>query len=325
MFAPYRSSLIHTLFGALFPKAMRRLRDTTSNLPVCGLGAKFFLMPLTVFTYHRILPNPHPDALSVDVFERQLDYICKRFTILSPEDALAFIAGTSARTHGRYAMLSFDDGWLDNWLYATPILKKRGLKAALALSAGFLHDCPVRTRERVPAEIVERRNLDAEQMAPGGDTLCYLSRAEVRAMYDSGCWSIEAHGTKHIKNDREISSIAAAGTGVSRDDFEASLRADLKNCIREIEAITGRSPEMMFWPWGHYSELSVKIAKDEGFSAQFTTAKGSVNFSDKRDILPRLNAAAKWKKFKRNTFIFSHPWLARLHDFVAHTEILEKK
>ena len=50
-------------------------------------------MPLTVFTYHRVLPNPHPDALSVDVFERQLDYIRERFTILSPEDALAFIQG----------------------------------------------------------------------------------------------------------------------------------------------------------------------------------------------------------------------------------------
>jgi len=281
-------------------------------------------MPLTVFTYHRVLPNPHPDALSVDVFERQLDYIRELFTILSPEDALAFIQGNFGKPSGRYAMLSFDDGWLDNWLYATPILKKRGLKAALALSAGFLHDAPVRSLGDVPEEIVERHNLDAEQMAPSGDTLCYLSRAEVRAMHDSGCWSIEAHGTKHIKNNREISSIAAAGTGVSGNDFENSLRADLRNCIREINTITGRAPKLMFWPWGHYSDISVKIAKEEGFAAQFTTAKGSVSFNDKRDILPRLNAAAKWKKFKRNTFIFSRPWLARLHDLVAHTEVLKK-
>lgn len=281
-------------------------------------------MPLTVFTYHRILPNPHPDALSCEVFERQLDFISERFEILSPDDALAFIAGTFSNPNGRYAMLSFDDGWLDNWLYATPILKKRGLKAALALSAGFLHDCPVRTRESVPSEIVERRNLDAEKMAPEGDTLCYLSREEVRAMHDSGCWSIEAHGTKHLKNNREISSIAAAGTNVSRESFEASLRSDLQNCCREINTITGRTPKMMFWPWGHYSDLSVQIAKSEGFSAQFTTAKGSVEFSDKRDILPRLNAAAKWEKFKRNTFIFSRPWLSKLHDLVAHTETLRK-
>ncbi len=281
-------------------------------------------MPLTVFTYHRVLPHPHPDALSVDVFERQLDFIRERFEILTPEEALDFIAGKQKKPNGRYAMLSFDDGWLDNWLFATPILKKRALKAALALSAGFLHDGEVRTVEGVPAEIVERRNLDAEKMAPNGDTLCYLTRSEVRAMHDSGCWSIEAHGTKHLKNDRGISSVAAAGTGVSPEEFEASLRADLRNCIKEISAITGRAPKMMFWPWGHYSDVSVKIVKEEGLSAQFTTAKGSVEFADKRDILPRLNAAANWKKFKRNTFIFSRPWLARLHDLVAHTETLRK-
>lgn len=281
-------------------------------------------MSLTVFTYHRILPHPHPDALSIDVFERQLDFILERFEMLTPEEALGFISGKLKKPNGRYAMLSFDDGWLDNWLFATPILKKRGLKAALALSAGFLHDGEVRTVEGVPAEIVERRNLDAEKMAPGGDTLCYLTRSEVRAMHDSGCWSIEAHGTKHIKNDRGISSVAAAGTGVSPEEFEASLRADLRNCIEEITAITGRVPRMMFWPWGHYSDASVRIVKEEGFSAQFTTAKGSVEFADKRDILPRLNAAANWKKFKRNTFIFCRPWLARLHDLVAHTETLRK-
>ncbi|MBP3302142.1 MAG: polysaccharide deacetylase family protein [Opitutales bacterium] len=282
-------------------------------------------MPLTVFTYHRVLPKPHPDALSIDVFERQLDYIQKHFEVLTPEEAADFIAGKFPRSRGRFAMLSFDDGWLDNWLYATPILKRRGLRAALALSAGFLHDGALREHaEEIPSEIVERRNLDAEKLAPDGDTLCYLSREEVRAMHDSGCWSIEAHGTRHLKNDRGISSIAAPANNVSAEDFEKFLRADLQNCIDEISSITGRAPQMMFWPWGHYSDASVEIVKSFGFVAQFTTAKGSVAYADSRDILPRLNAAAKWKKFTRNTFIFCRPWLARLHDIVAHTETLRK-
>lgn len=283
-------------------------------------------MPLTVFTYHRVLPRPHPDALSTDVFEQQLDFIRKKFVILPPDEALAYIAGTrdfSRKT--RFAMLSFDDGWLDNWLFATPILKRRGLKAALALSAGFLHDSPLRERpEDVPAEIVERRNLDAEKIAPDGDVRCYLSRAEVRAMHDSGCWSIEAHGTRHVKNDREISSIAAPASGVSADAFEKFLRKDLENCIREITASTDRAPKMLFWPWGHYSDASVRIAKSLGFAAQFTTAKGSCLFGDSRDVLPRLNAAANRKKFLRNVFIFSRPFLAKLHDGFAHTETLRK-
>lgn len=283
-------------------------------------------MPLTVFTYHRIQPKPHPDALDAGMFERQLDFIRKKFSVLTPEDALDYITGTrdfSPKT--RFAMLSFDDGWLDNWFFATPILKRRGLKAALALSAGFLHDAPLRERpEDVPAEITERRNLDAEKIALDGDTLCYLSREEVRAMHDSGCWSIEAHGTRHAKNDRGISSIAAPAADISPEDFEKFLTADLKNCIREIEAITARSPKMLFWPWGHYSNTSVRIAKSLGFKAQFTTAKGSVLPRDSREVLPRLNAAAKWEKFTRNVFIFSRPLLTKLHARLAHTETLRK-
>lgn len=283
-------------------------------------------MPLTVFTYHRVLPKAHPDALDAGTFEHQLDFIQKKFVVLAPEDALAYITGTrgfSPKT--RFAMLSFDDGWLDNWFFATPVLKRRGLKAALALSAGFLHDAPLRERpEDVPAEITERRNLDAEKIALEGDVRCYLSREEVRAMHDSGCWSIEAHGTRHAKNDRGISAVAAPASGVSAEDFEKFLRADLENCIREITTITARAPKMLFWPWGHYSDASVRIAKSLGFEAQFTTEKGSVLFHDSRKVLPRLNAAAKWAKFTRNVFIFSRPILTKIHARLAHTETLRK-
>lgn len=284
-------------------------------------------MPLTVFTCHRVLPNPHPDALSASAFERSLDYMQKKFIMLPPDDALAYITGTQTFPENkRFAMLSFDDGWLDNWLFATPILKRRGLKAALALSAGFLHDAPLRKHpEDVPAEITERRNLDAEKIALEGDVRCYLSREEVRAMHDSGCWSIEAHGTRHAKNDRGISAVAAPASDVSAEDFEKFLRADLENCIREITTITARAPKMLFWPWGHYSDASVRIAKSLGFEAQFTTEKGSVLFHDSREVLPRLNAAAKWAKFTRNVFIFSSPFLTKLHACIAHTETLRKE
>lgn len=283
-------------------------------------------MPLTVFTYHRVQPRPHPDALSADFFEKQLDFIQSNFEILTPSDALDFIQGKNllrTKKNHRLAMLSFDDGWLDNWLFATPILKKRKLRAALALSAGFLHAGALRKRAAdVPDEVLRRRNLDAEGIALRGDTLCYCSREEIRAMHDSGAWSIEAHGTRHLKNTRGISSIAAPDTGVSADTFEKLLRTDLENCKNEIVAITGREPQMLFWPWGQFSEHAAKIANDMGFLAQFSTEKGVIKRGDSRLVLPRVNAAANWKKFTRNAFIFSHPLLAKIHGIFAHTEKL---
>lgn len=283
-------------------------------------------MILIVFTYHRVLPRPHPDALEVSAFERQLDYIEENFSIVSPEQALEFIEGKTLREEARgrpLAMLSFDDGWLDNWLFATPILKKRRMKAALALSAGFLHDGKLRKNaDDVSEAVLTRHNLDAEKIALTGDTQSYLSREEVRAMHDSGCWSIEAHGTRHAKNARGISFLSAPEHGIPASDFENFLRADLENCANEIRAITDRSPKMMFWPWGQYSALSVKTAKTLGFAAQFSTAKGAIVRGGAREIFPRVNAAANQKKFRRNAFIFRHPLLSRLHDVFAHTETL---
>lgn len=283
-------------------------------------------MSLTVFTYHRIQPKEHPDALTTDVFERQLDFIQANFEVITPALALDFIGAKGKNAtlpKRRAAMLSFDDGWLDNLLFATPILKKRNLTAALALSAGFLHDGAVRERaEDVPEEILRRRNLDAEKMALTGDTLCYCSRDEIKAMHDSGCWSIEAHGTRHFKNNRGISVLAAPDLGVPADEFEKNLRADLENCIQKIKTITGRAPQAMFWPWGQYSTRSACVAKSLGFCAQFSTEKGSISRGDTRTVLPRVNAAANWEKFKRNAFIFSRPLFAKLHGIFAHTEQL---
>ena len=102
---------------------------------------------LTMLMYHRVLPRKHPEAVSVELFNAQLDYLEKHYCLLTPEQALDYIGGKLEDEAKPYAALSFDDGWLDNWLFATPVLKERGLRAALAMSAGYLHEAPLRKTE----------------------------------------------------------------------------------------------------------------------------------------------------------------------------------
>ena len=93
---------------------------------------------LTMLMYHRILPQEHPEAVSVPMFRRQLDYLQRHYQILAPEEVLDYVHGRLRDAPRPYAALSFDDGWLDNWLFATEILKARGLRATLAMTAGNL-------------------------------------------------------------------------------------------------------------------------------------------------------------------------------------------
>lgn len=83
---------------------------------------------LTMLMYHRILPQEHPEAVSVPMFRRQLDYLQRHYQILAPEEVPDYVHGRLRDAPRPYAALSFDDGWLDNWLFATEILKARGLR-----------------------------------------------------------------------------------------------------------------------------------------------------------------------------------------------------
>ncbi|MFC1985419.1 polysaccharide deacetylase family protein [Chloroflexota bacterium] len=94
-------------------------------------------------------------------FDQQINYLCHNYEIISLED-LARYAGERKALHGRIAVITFDDGYRDNYLYAYPILKKYKVTATIFLTSGHigtgslfwwdkihyaLHNTPLRTIE----------------------------------------------------------------------------------------------------------------------------------------------------------------------------------
>lgn len=274
-------------------------------------------MNLSVFMYHRILPQAHPDAISIPMFLRQLDYLQSRYRILTPEELESILLGNGTNPYDRpAAALTFDDGWLDNWLYATPILQERKLRAIVAVSANYLGNGEIRDTES--EEILRRSSKDAEQAADRGDTRPYLNRTELKAMTESGCWRAEAHGCVHRKGEQGASLLACPQKQESREEFSSFLRNDVLRCGQILKEITGSSPNMFFWPWGHHSDLSAEIVREAGYPIQFSTEKGAVFRKDAQVCLPRIGVSPKWPKFRRNCITFRHPALARIHD-LFHT------
>ena len=70
---------------------------------------------------------PYFRYLSVDNFQKQLDYFEKEFEILKYEDFLAFLEGSIdfSQIQGKI-ILTFDDGFIDHYTAVFPELKKRG-------------------------------------------------------------------------------------------------------------------------------------------------------------------------------------------------------
>ena len=133
-------------------------------------------------------------------------------------------------------------------------------------------------------------------------------------MHDSGVWRIEAHGTAHAQGRAGASVLAMPQDGESECDFCDRLRADISGCCEKLTALFGVQPQMFFWPYGHYTSLSVETVRKMGL-LQFTVAKGTVKCADARTLLPRIGVSPRWKKFRRNCFVFRHPLLAAMHDW----------
>ncbi|MBI5180245.1 MAG: polysaccharide deacetylase family protein [Nitrospirae bacterium] len=89
-----------------------------------------------IFMFHRITDKKvDNNYLSIDAnsFERIILFLKKEFRII---DLMSWIKGQKNNKSG--CVITFDDGWLDNYTNAFPILKKYNIPATIFLCAGMV-------------------------------------------------------------------------------------------------------------------------------------------------------------------------------------------
>jgi UDP-2,3-diacylglucosamine pyrophosphatase LpxH len=64
--------------------------------------------------------------------------LCKRFTVLSLNELLERWRTDQLDASKAYCVITFDDGWQDNYQYAFPVLKHYGLPATIFLATDFI-------------------------------------------------------------------------------------------------------------------------------------------------------------------------------------------
>ena len=96
---------------------------------------------VTVLAYHRIVSaDPERElCVSPELFDRQVALLASAFRIISLEEAVTRLEKGDLESH--YVVLTFDDGWLDNYVHAFPVLKKYAVPATIfvttdAISSG---------------------------------------------------------------------------------------------------------------------------------------------------------------------------------------------
>jgi peptidoglycan/xylan/chitin deacetylase (PgdA/CDA1 family) len=95
---------------------------------------------LVVLNYHRIAERSSPPldrglwSATPEGFAAQLDLLRRHFDVISSAD----LAEALASKRGRRVLITFDDGYRDNYQHAFPALRAAGLPATFFLSTGYL-------------------------------------------------------------------------------------------------------------------------------------------------------------------------------------------
>jgi peptidoglycan/xylan/chitin deacetylase (PgdA/CDA1 family) len=96
---------------------------------------------LIVLNYHRIgerAGEPWDRTLwnvSAETFDRQLEHLARNAEVVAPEDVIGL---ARERRRGRHVLVTFDDGYRDNYEIAFPLLTRHGVRAAFFPTVGFL-------------------------------------------------------------------------------------------------------------------------------------------------------------------------------------------
>lgn len=120
-----------------------------------------------ILTYHRILPYRLRDqsfshsAIMVDPenFDRQLSFIKRHFNVIEADSVIRMFDNKFQPASGS-CLITFDDGWEDNYVYALPVLKKYSVNALVFTATDYIGSNKLFWQEAIGHGIKQLVDLD---------------------------------------------------------------------------------------------------------------------------------------------------------------------
>jgi peptidoglycan/xylan/chitin deacetylase (PgdA/CDA1 family) len=129
-------------------------------------------------------------SVSLVHFEKLCQHLVKKSYTTHFLDEWYDYFSSPTKKDSRKIVLTFDDGYLDNWVYVYPILKKYGLKGTIFINPEFVEpgDSIRYNLDDVESGIIKREELQA---------LGFLNWPEIQALDASGVMDIQSHSMSH--------------------------------------------------------------------------------------------------------------------------------
>ena len=252
------------------------------------------MCPVPVFMYHHV--NQHKgDMVTVtpEVFELQMKYLNKAgYRTLKADELLSFING-GLTLDEKAVMITFDDGWLDNYVYAFPVLRKYNINATIFIATDWIKEGPDNISHMDPHISKHREAKRLIEQGEGHKVI--LNWKLIREMSGSGL--VEFHS--HTKSHGKCHNLPAD-----------ELMEELGGSKAVMEKRLGRPCTALCWPFGRNNDLSVKIARDKGYSLLFTTRHGIIEKGSDPYGINRITVKDSALWFRKSMIIYTNSVLS---------------
>lgn len=224
---------------------------------------------LPVIMYHSLLKDSslHNDyTISPTLFEDDLKYLKKNnYTTITVSDLIDYVYNDKSLPE-KCIMLTFDDGYYNNYYYAFPLLKKYEFKAVIS---------PIASMTEIFTETTDI------SVSYG-----HISVDNIKEMVDSGYVEIQNHSynmhklTPRMGVDKKKQE--------SYDDYKSVIENDIKTAQNYLKDNAGISPQCFVYPFGAKCEDTEKIIKELGFKCTMTCTEEPNYITKSEDSLINL-------------------------------------
>lgn len=286
--------------------------------------------PGIILAYHRILPKESAEItytqpgmyVTTETFEQHMAFISKNFSLLRLEDL------AHDPRPDNICMVTFDDGWADNYTHAFPILKRYGIPATIFLSTNmvgkrvwpwtdrisfYIHSTPLKEFIDIWKTALKKSGLEhlksiltsQDKGAVREQVISYM-----KAMDNHEVLLIMGHLDKIMANQNqelmrtrpwltwdEVIEMREAGLSFGSHTHNHLIlnsipllqaRDEILTSQKILSERTGFPVTMFCYPNGVFSDEIMRIVSGAGYKIAVTTRRGSINESSSFLALNRI-------------------------------------
>ena len=209
---------------------------------------------LPILMYHEVKNyRTGKDCITPSELESDLKYLqSSHYTAISMTDLINYVDGRGQLPE-KPIVLSFDDGYLNNYIYVYPLIQQYHTKIVLSILGKNTDDFT-----RIPSD-----NLDYS----------HVTWWQINEMMGSGLVEIQNH-TYNMHTITRKRFGCQRRRGESLEHYEQALTEDIGRLQERVQTITGAVPNTFTYPYGQVSSESLPVIRRMGFRASLTCQYG---------------------------------------------------